>query len=388
MAAASGLDNIKSITDFELKDKRVFLRLDLNVPTESTPEGVVITDDNRIQGALPTIQFLVKAGAKVVMASHFGRPKSKEDRKKFSLEPVARRLTELLDMEVILIDDPESDAPKGLLPTLRPNQILLLENLRFAEGEEKNEAAFASEMADYTDIYINDAFGASHRAHASIVALPALIKQKGIGFLMKKEIQMLDQLLYKTPSPFIAVLGGSKVSDKIGVIENLMDRIDTFIIGGAMAYTFLAAKNITVGNSRIEQDKVRLAGELIKRIEARDKKIVLPIDHVIAPSMDKGSEAKNTQTDAIPEGFAAFDIGPQTRQLFKAELNKGKTIFWNGPMGVFEKPPFEKGHVFYCANLGRIKGRNHDRGRRRFCRGGEGIGACGKDDAHFDRRWG
>jgi phosphoglycerate kinase len=226
---ASGLDHVKMITDFDLKDKRVFIRLDLNVPMDDGK----ISDDNRIQGALPTIRHAVQAGAKVVLASHFGRPKSKEDRQKFSLEPVARRLNELLDLEVILVDDPESDAPKGLLPTLRPNQILLLENLRFADGEEKNSAEFASEMADYTDIYINDAFGASHRAHASIVALPGLVKSKGMGFLMKKEIEMLDQLLYKTPQPFIAILGGSKVSDKIGVIENLMDRIGLHVPGRA-----------------------------------------------------------------------------------------------------------------------------------------------------------
>lgn len=343
----SGLEGIKLITDLELKGKRTFIRLDLNVPMD----GNKITDDTRIRAALPTIRHAIKEEAKIVIASHLGRPKSKEDRIKYSLEPVATRLNELLDVDVILVEDPEGDAPKGLLPNLKSNQILLLENIRFSKGEEENAHELASVLSSYTDVYINDAFGASHRAHSSIVALPTIVKEKGIGFLMKQEIEMLDRLLYKTESPFIAILGGAKVSDKIGVIENLMDRIDVFVVGGAMAYTFLAAKKIKTGSSRVEADKIRLAEELLGRIEARNKKIILPVDHVIAPNIDGGAQAKTTETEAIPEGWAAFDIGPKTRELFRKEISKGKTVFWNGPMGVFEKKPFEVGTFFIAKTL-------------------------------------
>jgi phosphoglycerate kinase len=335
----SGLEGIPFITDLELKDKRVFIRLDLNVPLE----GKRITDDNRIQTAIPTIKHVMAAGGKIVLASHLGRPKKEEDRAEFSLEPVAERLRELLNVEILLIDDPSGDGPKGLLQTLRPNQIILLENIRFSPDEEKNGSELASRLASYTDVYINDAFGASHRAHSSIVALPTIVKHKGIGFLMKREIEMLDKVLHAPAHPFVAVLGGAKVSDKIGLIDHLIDRIDVFIIGGAMAYTFLAAKGMSTGNSRVEQDRLRLAQELIQRIEARDKKLILPIDHVVAESLNAPDTARETTDANIREGRMGLDIGPQTRALYRKEILAGKTIFWNGPMGVFEKPPFEKG---------------------------------------------
>lgn len=345
----SGLDGIRMITDFELKDRKVFIRLDLNVPMENGK----ITDDTRIRAALPTIRHAMKEEAKIVLASHLGRPKG-ADRAQFSLGPVGERLAELLDVEVLLVEDPESDAPKGMLSGLKSNQIILLENIRYSEGEEANSHDLASTLAAYTEVYINDAFGASHRAHASIVALPTIVKEKGIGFLMQKEIDMLDRLLHKTQKPFIAILGGAKVSDKIGVIENLMDRVDTFIIGGAMAYTFLAAQNVNVGNSRVEKDKVKLAQELLGRIEARNKKIFLPVDHVVAQKFDDSSSAKSTSDSAIEAGWMALDIGPRTRELFQAEIQKGKTIFWNGPMGVFERPPFEKGTFFIAETLAKM----------------------------------
>jgi phosphoglycerate kinase len=334
-----GLKGIKLIEEFDLKDKRVFIRVDFNVPME----GSKITDDTRIRAALPTIRYAMEKGAKIVLASHLGRPEGPEDRQKFSMEPVGHRLGELLKAEVILTDDPTSDAPKGLLPTLRPNQLILLENLRFEKGETKNSREFALQMASYTDVYINDAFGASHRAHASIEALPEAVDKKGIGYLIKKEIEMLDVLLFHPKAPYVAILGGAKVSDKIPVLENMIDKIDTFFIGGAMAYTFLAAKNISVGKSKIEKDKVSFAREMIARIEARGNKILLPVDHIIANDFLAPSDIQTTDSAGIPDGYLGLDIGPKTRELFRKELQKAKTVFWNGPMGVFEKPEFNKG---------------------------------------------
>lgn len=336
-----GLKGIKFIEELDIKEKRVFLRLDLNVPTKNGK----ITDDTRIREALPTIQYCLDNKCKLMIASHLGRPEGFD--KKYSLEPVAERLHELLDAEIHLVEDPASDAPKALMKTLRPNQIVLLENVRYVPGEQKNDEKFATKLSQYADVYINDAFGASHRAHSTIDALPRLIKTNGIGFLMKKEIEMLDKVLYNYESPFIAILGGSKVSDKIGVLDALLDRVDTFIIGGAMAYTFMAALKQGVGNSRVEQDKVNYARMFIQRVEARDKKILLPVDHVCTKEFDPKSEKNPIPqvigTADIPDGLMALDIGEKTRKLFAAEIAKAKTVFWNGPMGVFEKKGFERG---------------------------------------------
>ena len=352
-----GLRGIKVINEFDLKDKRVFIRCDFNVPMEIGPDGsAVITDDTRIRAALPTIRFAVEHGAKIVLASHLGRPEGPETFKKFSLEPVGDRLGELLKMEVILVDDPASDAPKGLLPGLRPNQIILLENLRFEKGETKNSREFANQMSAYTDVYINDAFGASHRAHASIEALAQVVDKHGIGFLIQKEIEMLDVLLHQPRSPYMAILGGAKVSDKIPVLERLIDTIDTFFVGGAMAYTFLAAQNIPIGKSRVEKDKVAFAREMLGRIEARGKKLFLPVDHVIANDFLAPSQIQTTADAAIPEGFLGVDIGPKTRELFRKELQKAKTVFWNGPMGVFEKAEFAKGSFAVAETLANLTG--------------------------------
>jgi phosphoglycerate kinase len=350
-----GLLGIKFIEEFELKDKRVFIRVDFNVPMAEINGAWVITDDTRIRAALPTLRYALDHGAKIVIASHLGRPEDgPDDRVKFSLLPVGQRLGELLKAEVILTDDPTSDAPKGLLPTLRPGQLIMLENLRFEKGETKNAREFALQMASYTDIYINDAFGASHRAHASIEALPQAVEKRGIGYLIKKEIEMLDVLLRSPRAPYIAILGGAKVSDKIPMIENMIEKIDTFLIGGAMAYTFLSAKGISVGTSKIEKDKLSFAREMIARIEARGKKILLPVDHIIANDFASPSEIKTTNTAAIPAGFLGLDIGPQTIKLYCAELSPAKTVFWNGPMGVFERPEFSKGSFAVAETLAEI----------------------------------
>jgi phosphoglycerate kinase len=332
-----GLKGIKTIRDFELADKTLFLRLDLNVPLEDGK----ISDETRITASLPTIQYAIEKGAKIVMASHLGRPKTKED-KQFSLEPVAKRLSELLGKEVLLAEDPDIEDMKPILVGLKKNQVILLENVRFEKGETENSDSFAQKIATYADIYINDAFGASHRAHATIEALPRLIKNRGIGFLIEKEIQMLEKLLENPERPYLAILGGAKVSDKIGVIENLIDRVDAVLIGGAMAYTFLKAKGLPVGKSLVESDKVSYARELMARFEARNKSILLPIDHKVTQDFSSGN-CKTTSADGIDEGWMGIDIGPETVKSYVAAIREAKTVFWNGPMGVFEKPAFAQG---------------------------------------------
>lgn len=334
------LEGIKCIDQFELEDKRLFLRLDLNVPLHDGQ----ISDDTRIRAALPTINYAIEKGAKIVIASHLGRPKKMpEDRLKNSMEPIAARLTEVLKKEIILVEEPASDAPKALLAGLKPSQIILLENLRFDSGEEKNDREFANRLASYTDIYINDAFGASHRAHASIVMLPELLEKKGIGFLMKREIEMLDRVKFNPDPPFLAILGGAKVSDKIEVIEKLLETSQTILIGGAMAYTFLAARGDRVGNSLVEKDKLKFASDILDRVQLRDKPFLLPFDHVIVKSISDKASMKITDTTSIPEGWMGVDIGPRTREMFATEIRRSKTIFWNGPMGVFETPEFAEG---------------------------------------------
>ena len=336
-ATSPGLRGLKTIRDFELNDKVVFLRLDLNVPLEDGK----ITDLTRIRESLPTIKYALDKGAHLVMASHLGRPKSAED-KQFSLEPVAKELSHQLGIEVILFDEPKSDALRPLLKSLKKNQAILLENLRFEPGETKNSTEFAQSLASYTDVYINDAFGACHRAHATIVALPELVKLRGIGFLIEKEITMLDGLLHSPKSPYLAVMGGSKVSDKIGVIEKFMDVADGFLIGGAMAYTFLKAQGKPVGKSLVETEKINYARELLARCEARNKMVLLPVDHMITQDLASG-HGELTKDSNIPEGWAGVDIGPQTIRNFATAISKAGTVFWNGPMGVFEKPEFSKG---------------------------------------------
>lgn len=333
-----GLKNIKTLADFEFQDKVVFLRLDLNVPME----GTTITDETRIKAALPTIQYLRDKGAKVIMASHLGRPKSADD-KEFSLEPVAKALSAHLNGDVLLLDETDSDAVKHLLGGMKRNQFLLLENVRFEPGETKDSEEYAQRLSQHVDIYINDAFGASHRAHASIHALPKMMKNRGIGFLIEKEIKFLDQLLTNPQRPYWAVLGGAKVSDKIAVIEKLLDVVDGFVIGGAMAYTFLKAMGHSVGNSLVEQDKVRYAAEMVERIKARNKSLLLPVDHLITTGIKDVAALKTTNDVNIPEGYLGVDIGPKTIMMYQAALSKAKTIFWNGPMGVFETPEMAKG---------------------------------------------
>lgn len=336
---SDGLKGIKTVREFELKGKTVFLRLDLNVPMDASGH---ITDETRITAALPTMKYCLENGAKLIIASHLGRPKSAADRQ-YSMEPVAKRVGELLDVEVVLMDEPDSEGVKHILYGPMKNQIICLENLRFDKGETENSTELAVMWTSYADIYINDAFGASHRAHASISALPDMIKDKGVGLLIEKEIKMLDGLFDKPQKPYIAVLGGSKVSDKIPVIEKLINVVDGFVIGGAMAYTFLKAQGVEVGKSLVETEKLKYAKEMIERIEARGKTLLLPLDHVTSPSFGDTKNVRVTSDNKINEKEMGLDIGPKTIQLYKKCLSEAKTVFWNGPMGVFETPEFSKG---------------------------------------------
>ena len=350
--SSSGLRGIKTIRDFELTGKTVFLRLDLNVPLD----GTTITDETRITASLPTINYCLEKGAKLIVASHLGRPKSADD-KKYSLEPIAKRLTELLNREVVLMEEPSSEGVKHILYGNMKNEIILLENLRFDKGETENSNELAQQWASYTDIYINDAFGASHRAHASICALAeAMGKKAGIGFLIEKEVKMLDSLMDNPKKPYIAILGGSKISDKIEVIEKLIDVVDGFIIGGAMAYTFLKAQNVPVGKSLVENDKIKYAKEMIQRMEARQKSMLLPVDHVVSTAFNNVENKKTTTSAVIADNEMGLDIGPQTVKNFTAALSKASTIFWNGPMGVFENKAFAAGTFAIAKAMAESKG--------------------------------
>lgn len=350
MLTAKGMKGIKKITDFDLKDQVLFLRLDLNVPIENKK----ITDDTRIRESLPTIKYALEQGAKVVLASHLGRPKKAGD-PEYSLEPVAKYLTEHLKREVILLEEVRSEVIKQILLTLRRDQVILLENLRYDEGETKNDGELARYFASFSQIYINDAFGASHRAHASIQALPEVMQKKGIGFLIEKEINFLDQLMVNPARPYLAVMGGSKVSDKIDVIEKLIDVVDGFVIGGAMAYTFLKAMGHSTGNSLVEADKVKYAKELIERIEARSKTILLPVDHRVSTNL-KDTKFEVTTDANIREKMMGIDIGPKTERLYAEAISKAKTIFWNGPMGVFETKEFSSGTFAVAKAIGESSG--------------------------------
>lgn len=334
---SKSLSEIKCIDELDIAGKVVFIRVDFNTPMS---EGQ-ISDDTRIRAALPTIEYAINAGAKVVLGSHFGRPKDAKD-KNYSLEPVADRLSELSGCEVMLIEEPTSEAPKALLRSLKPKQILLLENLRYEPSETQNGPQLPEAIKEYADVYINDAFGASHRAHSSIVAMAHEFPVKGIGFLMKKEVEMLDKVLNSPEHPFVAIIGGAKVSDKIEVIETLAKQVDVFIIGGAMAYTFLKAMGINVGNSLVEKDKITFAKTFLERMKMREKTVLLPVDHVIAEKFN-ASESKTTQDVQVPEGYMALDIGPKTIAQFGVAIREAKCIFWNGPMGVFENSHFSNG---------------------------------------------
>jgi phosphoglycerate kinase len=329
---------ILRVDQIELKGKRVFIRVDFNVPQD---EKGNITDDTRIQLSLPTIRFVGGAGGKAILASHLGRPKGKRD-PKFSLCPVAKRLSQLLDKKVAFATDCIGQEVQNQIEELKEGDVLLLENLRFHPEEEKNEEGFSKALASLCDVYVNDAFGTAHRAHASTEGMTRFVKTVGAGFLMMKEVESLEKALVNPQKPYVAILGGAKVSDKIGVIQNLLDKVTTLLVGGGMAYTFLKAEGFQVGKSLVEEDQIGFSRNLLEKAKGKIN-FLLPSDHVAAERMDIQAKREVVKNDKIPSGWTCLDIGPETVKAFSKEIGAAKTIVWNGPMGVFELKPFNQG---------------------------------------------
>ncbi|MBR3838882.1 MAG: phosphoglycerate kinase [Clostridia bacterium] len=333
-----GYYNKKSIEDIDVKGKKVIVRVDFNVPFDS--EGN-ISDDKRIVGALPTIKYLIDNNAKVILVSHLGRPKG-EFNMKYSMAPASKRLGELLGINVIQATDVIGEDAKAKAAALENGQVLMLENARFHKEEEKNDAAFAKELASMAEIYVNDAFGTAHRAHATTAGLADYLPAVS-GYLIQKEISVMGKALANPERPFLAILGGAKVSDKIEVIKNLLDKVDYLIIGGGMAYTFVKAQGNDVGTSICEMDKLDLANELIESAKAKGVKLLLPVDNVVSDGFSNEANKQTVASDAIPAGWGGMDIGPKTIALFSEAIAASKTIVWNGPMGVFEFANFAVG---------------------------------------------
>ena len=330
--------NKKTIRDIDAAGKKVFIRVDYNVPMDKSG---VITDDTRIRATLPTLKFLLEQGASLILASHLGRPKGAPE-PQYSLAPVAKKLGELLGQEILFAADCVGEPAATAAAALRPGQVLMLENLRFHKEEEKNEPAFARELASLADIAVNDAFGVSHRAHASVEGITKYLPAVA-GFLMEKEIAFLGQAVASPERPFAAIIGGAKVSDKIAVIENLLTKVDILIIGGGMANTFIAAQGYSVGKSMVEPDKYELAKTLIADSEKRGVRLLLPVDLIIADRFAADAASKTVSADGIDADWMALDIGPKSADMFAQALAQAKTIVWNGPMGVFEMEAFAKG---------------------------------------------
>jgi 3-phosphoglycerate kinase len=333
-----GMMNKKSIEDIDVKGKKVIVRVDFNVPLDADKN---ITDDKRIVGALPTIKYLVNKGAKTILVSHLGRPKNgPED--KFSMKPTAVRLSQLLGKDVIMATDVIGNDAKTKAAALKDGEVLMLENVRFHKEEEKNDPAFAKELASLAEIFVNDAFGTAHRAHASTAGLADYLPAV-CGYLIQKELEFMGKALSNPSRPFVAILGGAKVSDKIAVIENLIDKVDSLIIGGGMAYTFLKAQGHSIGTSICEEDKLDLAKSLLEKAKSKNVKLLLPVDTLIAQEFKNDTEFKSITSDKIPDGWMGLDIGPETIRLFSETVKSAKTVIWNGPMGVFEFSNFASG---------------------------------------------
>jgi phosphoglycerate kinase len=332
--------NKKTLVDIQVRGKKALVRCDFNVPLKDGR----ITDENRLVGSIPTIKYLMENGAKVILCSHMGKPKG-EPVPGLSLKPVAERLSGLLGKEILFAADQAvtgGNARKAVAE-MKDGEVVLLENTRYRKEETKNDPVFSRELASLADIYVNDAFGSAHRAHCSTEGVAHLIPVSVCGFLIQKELRFLGDAVSKPESPFVAILGGAKVSDKIKVINNLMDKVDTLIIGGGMSYTFLKALEYTVGSSLLEEDKIEFAKEMVEKAREKGIKFLLPIDHVAAEKFSADAEAITTEDANIPEGFMALDIGPKTSALFTAEVKKAKTAIWNGPVGVFEFEKFSEG---------------------------------------------
>jgi len=333
--------NKMTIEDIEVKGKRVLVRCDFNVPIQNG----IITDENRIVGALPTLKFLVEKGAKVILCSHLGKPKGYDEH--LTLAPVAKRLSELLGTEVIFNSEPEVVGPltKTAVMNLQESQVVLLENTRFRPEETKNGEQFSKDLASLADIFVNDAFGTAHRAHSSTVGVTKYVDTAVCGYLIQKELKFLGEAVDAPVRPFCAILGGAKVSDKIKVIENLLGKVDTLIIGGGMAYTFLKAQGYTVGKSLVEEDKLDYALKMIEDAKAKGVKFLLPVDHIVAKEFNKEATPIVTDSESIDAEYMGLDIGPKTAVIYANEVKDAKTVIWNGPMGVFEFENFAKGTI-------------------------------------------
>ncbi len=343
--------NKKSVEDLVVKGKKVLVRCDFNVPLQ---DGV-ITDENRIVAALPTIQKLIKDGGKVILCSHMGKPKG-EPKPELSLAPVAKRLSEKLGKEVVFAKDDTvvGENAKKAVAEMKDGDVVLLENTRYRKEETKNEDNFSQELASLAEIFVNDAFGSSHRAHCSTVGVTKYVKESAVGYLMDKEINFLGNAVNNPERPFVAILGGSKVSDKINVINNLLEKVDTLIIGGGMAYTFAVAQGGKVGNSLLEADKVEYAKEMMKKAEEKGVKFLIPVDTVITKEFKNDTEYKTVPTKEIPDDWQGLDIGEKSRKLFADAIKNAKTVVWNGPMGVFEFANFAKGTQAVAEALAQI----------------------------------
>ena len=333
--------NKKTIEDVQVKGKKVLVRCDFNVPLK---DGV-ITDENRLNGALPTIKYLVEKGAKVILCSHMGKPKG-EAKPEFSLAPVAKRLSEMLGKEVVFAADDNvvGENAKKAVAEMKDGDVVLLQNTRYRKEETKNGEELSKELASLAEMFVNDAFGTAHRAHCSTVGVTEYLKPAVCGYLIQKELKFLGDAVETPERPFVAILGGAKVSDKINVINNLLEKVDTLIIGGGMAYTFLKAQGYTVGSSLVEEDKVEYAKEMLAKAEEKGVKLLLPVDHRVAKEF-KDVEAVVTEDQNIAEGFMGLDIGPKTEAIYAEAIKDAKTVIWNGPMGVFEFENFNKGTI-------------------------------------------
>ena len=342
--------NKKTIKDIDLKNKKVLVRCDFNVPQD---ENLKITDNRRIVAALPTIKYLLENNCKVILCSHLGRPKG-QVKKEFSLAPIAEELSKLLGQEVKLASDIIGDSAKDLTTNMQNGEVVLLENVRFDSREEANDKEFAKELASLAELYVNDAFGTAHRAHSSTAGVAAYLPAVA-GFLMEKEINFLGTTLENPKRPFVAILGGMKVSDKIGVIDSLLEKVDTLLIGGAMAYTFFKAMGYEVGNSVCEPDKIDLALAAMEKAKTKGVKMLLPVDTVVGKEFDPNTESKTVGYKEIPEGWEGFDIGPETIKIFEEELKDAKTVVWNGPLGLSEFKKFAVGTDTIAKFLGDMK---------------------------------
>ena len=343
--------NKKNIDNIDVKGKKVLVRCDFNVPVQNGE----ITDDNRIRAALPTIKKLMEKGGRVILCSHMGKPKG-EVKKELSLYPVAQRLTQLLGKEVVFAPDDNvvGENAKKAVSNMNDGDVVLLENTRFRPEETKNEDNFSKELASLADIFVNDAFGSSHRAHCSTVGVTKFVKESAVGYLMEKEIEYLGNAVNNPVRPFAAILGGAKVADKINVINNLLDKVDILIIGGGMAYTFLKAQGYNVGNSILDAERVPYASDMIKKAAEKGVKLLLPVDTVIVQEFKNDTPFKTVDADKIPDGWEGVDIGEKTRELFASALKDAKTVVWNGPMGVFEFSNFTAGTVAVAKALSQL----------------------------------